>query len=337
MNKLNRILVALLVVQLVILAVVSWPKSTAGAAKKLMADLDPERVVEIVVDDADGNRVRLTKGEAGWVLAETGDFPVQEGEVETLLDKLAEVRTEREVAHTPLSHKQLKVADDLFVRRVELGLDDGTRHVVYLGTSPRYQVTHVRRAEQDSVYLVTGLSASDAGATPANWIDTLYFSVPQDEMVSITLQNANGRFELSKGEDGAWTMAGLAAGETVNQNNVSSLVTRVSSVRMLRPLGREEKAEYGMDAPLATVTVVSRDAEGEAKTHILYVGNTYGEQEGYVIKSVTSPYYVLAADYTVEDLLTRSRDSFIQLPPTPTPEITPTPEPATMPEATPTP
>lgn len=326
MNKLNRILAVLLVVQLVILAVSFWPESAAGGGKPLLADLKVERVVALTVADTDGNQVRLSQGADGWVLSEADDFPVQEEKVTALLDKLAEARTDRQVTRTAASHKQLKVADEVFVRRLELEMDDGTRYALYLGTSPRYQVIHARLAGQDPVYLVTGLSSADAGATPAAWIDTVYFSVPQDEVVSVTLQNPNGRFEFAKDPNGNWVMAGLLAEETVNQNNVSSLLTRLSALRMLRPLGREAQADYGLDAPQATITVQTRNADGEEKVHILYVGSAYGENEGYVLKSATSPYYVLAANYTVEDLLTRTREAFVQVPPpTPTPESTPTP------------
>jgi hypothetical protein len=189
-------------------------------------------------------------------------------------------------------------------------------------------VLHVRADDEDAVYLALGMTAYETRAEATAWINPSYFSVPSDQVVTVTLENEHGRFQFEKDESGEWTMRGLGADETLNQNNVRALVNRVASVQMQRPLGREALDAYGLDDPTAVVTVVTRDEAGSEKTYVLRVGAAQ-DDEGFVAKSVTSPYYVLVADYTVSMFIERGREDFLELPPTPEP----TPESALEPTA----
>jgi hypothetical protein len=331
MNRQNRILLALLAAQLVALAVVFWPKGATAQGQPLFGELLADEIVRLTIHDAAGQQVQLARGSQGWELPDAGDYPVQAEKVATLLDSIVQLRADRLVTRTNASHKQLQVAEGDFVRLVEFELLDGARHKLYLGTSPSFEVLHVRVDDDDAVYLALGLSASDVGATPAAWIDTAYLVLPRDQIVAVTLSNVNGRFAFTKDDAGNWAMEGLAPGEVLNQNNVGSLAMRASSLRMLRPLGREAKAEYGLESPNATLEVQTRDAEGNESVYIVHVGSLFGDGEGYVAKSATSPYFVLLADYTVDDLMNKTRQDFLEAPPTPEPELEPTGPPTPTP------
>lgn len=50
------------------------------------------------------------------------------------------------------------------------------------------------------------------------------------------------------------------------------------------------------------------------------VGAQNPDDESYAVKSSESPYYVQVAGYAVQDLVDKTRDDFLELPPTPTPE-----------------
>ena len=329
MNKQNQLLAAVLIVQIVILAIVYWPETSVAEGRRLFEGLETEEIVTLSIQSLGDNQITMAKGPDGWVLPEADDFPVQEGQVEAFLEKIVQVRADRLVTRTRDSHKRLKVTDDEFERLIGFELDDGTQHKLFLGSSPRFQVIHVRADGQDEVYLALGLSATDAGSSVSNWIDTNYFSVSQDELVAITLENGNGRFEFEKDEAGNWTMINLPAGETLLENNVKSLATRVSSLRMQRPLGREEKSDYGLENPNAKFTLLTRDDAGNEQTHIVRIGASPEGEQGFVVKSAASPYYVLMTEFTVKDLVERTMQDFIEVPPPPTPEIeaTPTPTP----------
>ncbi len=325
MNRLNQILAAILALQIVIAAFVFWPASSSTGGEPLFARFEPERVVRVTIQDAEGNRIDLVKGEEGWALPEFGGYPAQADQVSALLVKIADIQTERKVTETSDSHQRLGVAEDNFEGLVQFEMADGERHQLYLGTAPSYNVLHVRADDQDAVYLALGMQLYDVRTEVTAWVEPVYFSVDQDQIVGLTLQNDNGRFVFEKDEAGEWTMAGLGPDESLNPNNVNVLVNRLVSVRMQRPLGQQEQAAYGFDAPQATVTVLTQDAEGREWTDVLRVGALQGEGEeaGYVLKSATSPYYVLVADYVVDDLIIRTRQDFLEQPPTPEPTPTP--------------
>lgn len=334
MNKLNRILIVILVLQLALVAVVFWPRqANTEEVQSLFPNLETSRVVRVTITGADGEQIELAKEGADWVLPEADNYPVQSSEVSAMIDKIVGLQTGQMVTETSGSQERLGVADDSFERRVELELDDGTRYTLYVGTSPSFGATHVRAGGEDQVYLTTELLTSDVGILPTDWADRTYFSVPEDQVMRLSLENQNGAFTfirlVSGGElapvQEVWSMADLAQDETLNTAAVRTLLNRATSVAMQRPLGTEEKPEYGMDSPAAVVTLRTQSEEGGAKNYTLLVGAKNPEDGSYVVISSESPYYVQVSEFAVQSFVENARQSFLELPPMPeaTPEATP--------------
>ncbi|MCC9077134.1 DUF4340 domain-containing protein [Litorilinea aerophila] len=326
-------LTGLLVIQLVLAVVMLWPRSaTVDAGQPLFPDLTQDNVVALTIAGEDDTQVTLRKAEDGsWVMPDRGDFPVKADKVTTLIDKLMELKTNRLVAKNAASYERLSVADNQFIRRIDLELSDGSQHTLYLGTAPRVAATHVRRGDQAEVYLAANLRSYDAGNQPRDWIDTIYFSAPREEIVAMTLTNANGELHFTKNA-GAWTLEGLQEGEEFNENNLASMITTLTGLNMVEPLGKEAKAEYGLDEPTAVIQVTTQKEDEEPQTHTLTIGAKSEDGRYYVMASSDSPYYVYVSEYTVERFVERGRADFIKQP-----EATPEATPASTPEATPVP
>jgi hypothetical protein len=324
MNKLNTILVVLLVLQLIVAAIVILPGTAApgeAEAGALLPEVEAEHIAGLTITDADGRTVHLAKVEGNWVLADADAYPTQADVVPEFLNKIVALKASRLVTETPGSHKRLKVAADDFERQIDVAMDDGSQTRFYLGSSPSYAATHVRVDGEDEVYLTSELSAQDARPEATAWVDRVYFSVPQEQVVALTLENAQGRLEFVK-EGEAWTLADLAEGETLNQSALTTLLSRATSVSMQRPLGKEEKGEYGLAEPSAVVILETQSEEGEAKTYTLRVGAQDPADNSYVFVSSESPYYVRVAQFSAQDFVEKVRDDFL-VQPTPTPEATP--------------
>ena len=314
MNRLQQILAGILVVQVVFIAVVFWPRSAApGAGAPVFPNLNAGDIVALTITNADGSTLELHKQDDGWVLPDADDFAADADKVNPIVEKIIGLSTSRLVTRTPTSHKRLQVSADDFVRRVDLETAAGEQHTLFLGSSPQYGATHFRVDGQNETYLTGDLTTYRISAEPAAWIDTTYVSVDEASVEKVTLQNANGSFSFSRDEDENWTMAGLASDETLDQAKVDTLVSEASSVNMERPLGKEEKPEYGMDQPSAVVRLETADT-----TVTIRVGAQDPEDKSYVVISSESPYYVRVASY-VQNLVQKTRDGFLQLPPTPTP------------------
>jgi hypothetical protein len=316
MNRPQQVLAGILAVQIVFIAVAFWPRATgAGAGAPVFPNLEAGDIVALTITDADGSSIELRKQDDGWVLPDADGFAADASKVSPVLEKIIGLTTSRLVTRTAASHKRLQVSADAFVERIDLETAGGEKHTLFLGSSPQYGAMHFRVDGQNETYLTADFTTWDTRAEAAAWIDTSYVKLDKASVKKITLDNANGSFTFTKGEDENWTMAGLSADETLDQTQVDNLAGRAASVTMERPLGKEEQAEYGMDQPSAVVRLETADT---AVT--LRVGAQNPEDESYVVISSGSPYYVRVASYAVQDLVDKTRDGFLELPPTPTPE-----------------
>lgn len=328
MNRRNLVLVGTLLLQLLLVVVVLWPRSTAssGEGESLFPDVEAAQIVALSITDAAGETINLASVGGSWVLPDADDYPCQEGMVPGLITKLLGLRTDSLVTQTSTSHKPLKVSEDDFERRIVFELADGTRHELFVGSSPTYGATHIRLAGQNEVYLTSGFSATDAGTLATAWVDRTYFSVTRDDVVSLTVANQNGEFGFVNVGD-MWSLKDQAPDETLNNTNFQTLLGRATSVSLVRPLGREEEESYGLQSPSAVVTIRTHSDEGD-KTYTLRLGAQDAQDNSYVLISSESPYYVRVSEFTAQEFVEKSRDDYLELPPTPTPveDVTPTPE-----------
>lgn len=333
-KRTNQILAGLVVLQALLIALAFWPRPAAFRVERLFPDLTGSAFVALTVTGEEGQSVTLRQKEGTWVLPDVDDYPAQASKIAPLLEKIAALTTENLVAQTSASHRQLKVAEDAFVRRLDLEKADGSHIRLYLGTSPRLNSVHLRLDGRDETYLAGNLSTTDIGVTTSAWVDLLYFTLPMTEVVRFRLENAQGVLTFTREAGNTWNLAGLGPEEKVDTSRVESFLRQATSIRMTEPLGRERKPEYGMDAPTAVLTLWTKDRE-----ITLTVGAPNEKKTNYVLISSESPYYVRVAAYTVRDIVEKGRSDFLVPPPTPTPTPTPeaTPTPTPTPEMTPTP
>jgi hypothetical protein len=314
MNRTQQILSVILVVQIALSAFVLWPRAATGGIEPLFPGLEAEGIATMTITDDQGKTIELRQVTGTWILPEAEDYPADAGRITPVLDKIAGLDTRRLVTRTDASHKRLQVGASDFLRRVDLETADGIRHTLYLGSSPSYGTSHVRVDGRDETYLASDLSQWDLNALPTSWVDVTYFNVPQDEITQVTLENASGTVVFTKDAQDNWTLADLVVPEQLDTAETSSTISRMTSVTLQRPLGRTKLDAYGIDDPNAVVTLKK---DGEIIT--LLVGAQDPEDDSYVVKVSTSPYYVRVSDYSAKPMVENSRADFLQPPPTPTP------------------
>lgn len=324
MNRLNRILSIALVVQLIVAALVFLPRtlqSDTEGDRPLFEGVEASQIVALTITDGEGASIRMARQGEGWVLPEADDYPLLADRVTAVLDKIAALKADRVVTETAGSHKRLRVADDDFERLVSYEMEDGAVHEFYLGSAPSYGATHIRAKGDDRVALTGELTAYDLTLDVAAWADRAYLTIPKEDVVAITVENAQGTLEFQRDGE-TWGFADPAEGEEFDAARFQTLLSRAVSVSMVAPLGKMEKADYGLAEPSAIVTLTTESEDAGAKTYTLSVGAPLGEEEGYAVKSSESAYYVRVAAYAAEEFIQASREGFI-VQPTPTPEATP--------------
>lgn len=319
MNRVQRILAGALALQILLIAAVFWPRTTeVEAGGPLLAEFIPDDVDSIAITDDQGSQVALARQGDEWVLASGGDYPANGEDIEAVLDQIQAMERDRLVTQTESSHARLQVAGDEFLRRIVLTSEASEAQTLYIGASGGALATHVRLEGEDEVYLTSELTAFDVRADAINWVDPIYLSLEREAIQSMVLENPNGRFLFERNQAGEWTLADLAPGETFNFSNLSTLLSRTSSLRLVAPVGTEELPEHGLDDPQA---VVELTVSGEAanRTVTVWIG-AQADEETYYVRSSESEYVVRMANFTVEDYINRTREDFLQLPVTPTPE-----------------
>jgi hypothetical protein len=321
---------AFLAIQIALSVVLFWPRSaSSGAGDRLFPAVSPDDIIELTITDDTGATLRLELGDGQWMLPDAGGYPVREESISTVLETISGLETGRLVTKTEPSHRSLQVADDDFLRRIVFELADGSSHALYLGSSPRYGLTHLRVFGQDEVYLTDALQAWDVGTSASAWVDTSYVSVPQADLVSVAVTNSQGTFEFTPvpaEAEGAttWTMTGLAEDEILNQSTVNSVVNQASSMNLSAPIGLEESRAFGLDSPNAVVKL-----ETAEETITIAIGELDAGDANFVVKADSSPYYVHVAKWNLENLVNYGRNDFLELPPEPLSEEeagTPAPE-----------
>lgn len=311
MSRRNGILAGLLAVQVILIAILFWPRETTATAGKLYPQLDIAAVTEIAISD-ETRILALAQKDGAWVLPNAGDFPVDEVRVSDLLTRVAQIDTQRLVASNPSSHNRLQVDDDSYLRKVEITRGDGDPITLLVGSAPNARATHVRAAGSDNVYLTSALSTADLRSDVGNWIDTVYLQANAGDVTAIALSNSHGQFEFVKDAAGEWATVGLAEGETTNQTGVAALVSGMTALNMLEPLGKEAAPDWGMGAPTATITLtVQPTTTVPAQNITLAAGAAFADGSGYPVKSSTSGYYVKVAQFAVESLVGNQRSDFV--------------------------
>jgi hypothetical protein len=300
MNRVQQVLLALLVIQVVVAGAVYMPRNSAAQSGPLLVDFKPENVAKIDIADYQNDQAQLAKDGSEWklVLSDGSMFPTEPDKVNGVLDKLAAAKTNRLVTRTAASHKQLKVADDDFVRKVTLTTSGGGKSTLLLGTSPGTGVSHVRLVGKDDVYLAS-LDSYDYGATASAWINTAFLNVPENSVITMTMKNANGTYEFSRDASGKWSMKDWGD-KPFDTEKFIPLVSRLSTIRMLTPLGLKADAAYQLDNPLAVVTFTYKKSESESPSVTLTIGAKDDKNNSYVVKSSASDYYMKVDVYFVD-------------------------------------
>lgn len=315
------VLALLLVIQLVVTARVYWPRNNAAlTGRPLLAAFAADQVQGVTVTDGNDQQLHAIRRDGGWVLPNAGDYPVKAEKVTGLLEKIGGLKRDRLVGSKNSTLTQLDVADAKFARRIELEMADGSRQTVYVGDGPRFRTSHVRLGGESNAYLSLDFSTDESATRIQDWIDVSYFHIAEASAQKMTLQNANGVFDFYRDDQNQWQMSNLAAGEVFNANNLTALLTTLSSLNLAEPLGREAQPNYGLDSPAARVTLEYKDDAGALKQADLRVGALDPTSSYYTVYSTESDYYVHISKYSLERFVQRTRQEFLQQPPTPTPQ-----------------
>ena len=92
----NQILVVVLALQIVLVAVVFWPRpaSSVAGGESLFVELEADQIVRLTISGPDGNQIRLAKSPDVWVLPEADDYIAQGSKINEFLGRIVELKAD---------------------------------------------------------------------------------------------------------------------------------------------------------------------------------------------------------------------------------------------------
>jgi hypothetical protein len=199
LTKFHKVLLGLLGLQLLLLVVVMVRQDTTEAVKEapLLAGFDAEKVTRVRVFAASGEKpaVELVKRGAAWVVASHFDYPADAAKVKTALSPLGKLAAGAPIVTSANRHKQLRVAEKEFDRK--LGVEvDGKERAIYTGGPAGARRTAVRLGDEDEVYGASGVSPFSS--EPSAFVSTKYVELPKSEVTKVAVQRDGHVIEVER-------------------------------------------------------------------------------------------------------------------------------------------
>ena len=294
MNR-QTILGAVLLAQLIIVAMVWGLQSRSGDAPPVFLSFDVQDVDTLTVADADST-VTVARADGEWRLF--GGLPADAGKVDGVLQKLADVGAAWPVATSESAMKRFEVVEEAHQRHVTLGADDENLADLYLGTSPTFGKVHARHAAGGPVYAIS-FSNYEAGTKQSDWLQKSLLQ-PQGEVRSVARKSADAEWTLASTEAG-WATDGVE----LDQDETNTFVDRLRRLSVLDLVDAELPPEPSMrltvedDAGSHEVALFALEDDEYAATSNRFEG-VFGISS-YIAEQLGAPLEDLAVDAAQPD------------------------------------
>lgn len=295
-----------------------------GEIPSIEVDKDAITTLEITRPQNEGTeRVVLSNMDGAWRVTDPVDATADQNNVESALNRLADLRITRIVATKPENYARLQVDDATAVRVVAKA---GEEMVAQLMVGKYGDgMTMVRIDDHTEVFGASGSLRYAFDRELKAWRDRKIVSVDTANVQSIRFESPNGTFDFKREGDGWAALEGQKALGDFDPKQVSG---RISTAARLTASGfaaeETSEARAGLTEPKATVTMTL--AEGEP-TIVLELGDNTDEANELYLRRQGNPTIYVVSKY-LADRLQPDAKAFE------TPEAPPAPPPA-MPGAPP--
>jgi len=297
-NRLNKILVGALAVQLALAVLVythGHGPSGVRTAHAVIPGLDASTVtkVDLYEPRAKGKEetvaLRLRKQGDDWVIDNRHGYPADSASVGALLSSVAAMTARGPATTGKAPLDQMQLADDHYAGKLVLTTAKGDQ-TLYIGKETGFQQRAVRLGKATESYTVPELSASATQTRVTDWIDPVYLELSADDITGVTIERGADTLSLARGADGSWQLAGAAAPAAgdmaaapppaLDKTKVGKLIdaTRKIEIADIAGVAGDNDASFGLDEPRAHITlaVKSKDNDASDQAYVIDVGAAKG-------------------------------------------------------------
>ena len=190
-GKYNRILWPLLFAQILITGIVYFYTGMLRGpeAPRMLLTLDGNSVETLRIIGPGEKSVLLEKAKNSgeWGLPEFNGFPANSQAVIQLIDRLTNTELGMQVSKQTDSFDRMKVADNNFERKVEIGKSSDMK-TIFFGSAPALRQAHARLSGEKIVYAVK-FAPGDIDLKASDWIKKDLLVVDENKIRSIMAGN----------------------------------------------------------------------------------------------------------------------------------------------------
>ena len=290
------ILLAVFAVIVLIAVIIEVPLSKRGqkkAAKELtlFSGFDAEQATSIEIITSD-RQVKLNRDSGAWLVATSENYPADPKAIETALAKVVALRASHIASKSAEKHPQFEV-DKSGIEVKVLGAEDNLLAHFFVGKmGPDYMSSYVRKADQDTVFLVGEYLRSIFDKGARGWRDRTIFSFDVPQVKKLTLiSKEKGEIVIEARDDGGWQIIKPEVAPA-NKEMINQVLSDVSKLSADDFAEKKDLKEYKLDDPQAKIIADMKDGS----TNVLLVGDKSDYRQ-----------YVKRADKDTVFMLSKSR------------------------------
>jgi hypothetical protein len=176
------------------------PRVASNEPTYLIQGLDPVDVAKIVVGTGE-DAVTLVRRGKRFLVQNKGNYPADVKQINDLITKCLDIRTNQFVTDNPDNHEDLGVTEEKARYVVKFFKDDSLLTGVVIGqTKEQGQGSYIRLATRPRVYVTPEAPWIRSQAT--DYIDQDLISVKQEDVNSVTVTSPEGQYTLKAPPEG---------------------------------------------------------------------------------------------------------------------------------------
>lgn len=213
-------------------------RTESGEPTYLIQGLNTDEIGSIVLGTGK-DAITLKRDKARFVVTDKDNYPAKTSEINNLLSKCLEIKTQDFVTDNPANHEDLEVTEDK-ARYVVRFLTPEPNAVVLAGvavgkTEELGNGTYVRLLSSDSalsnkVYVASSSPWFSTGAT--SYLEQELISVKREDIESVMINSPSGPYTLKQKEGSSQiVLDNLPAGKMLKSSDAESVYTALTSLR----------------------------------------------------------------------------------------------------------
>ena len=291
-GKYNRILWPLLFAQIVITGIVYFYTGILRGPEvpRMLLTLDGNSVETVRIIGPGEKSVLLEKAKKSgeWGLPEFDGFPANSQAVVQLIDRLTNTELGMQVSKQADSFDRMKVADNNFERKVEIGKASEMK-TIFFGSAPALRQAHARLSGEKIVYAVK-FAPGDIDLKASDWIKKDLLVVDEKKVQTVMAGNIkiqrtqDVNVDGQQGSKSAWKLfVNNKPAESQDSEKVDEFVKEIADMQI---------DSIGSNADIGNVNkkntfLISLELEGDKK--IEYRFAKLNGEEDYLMTTSSRP------------------------------------------------